>query len=102
VSPLTLKRCVGGETETLDGAVLCVLRDDEEVACDLIERFDSDRRELTRGIARRLGRWAMTNGMRLVVLMKPYSNQFYQRMAESGILTARGKSDGTRGVDAWR
>jgi hypothetical protein len=93
---------VGGEIDTLDGAVLCVLRDDDKVACDLIKRFEGDRRELTRGNARRLGRWAMTNGMRLVMLMKPYPNQFYQRMAESGILSARGKSDGMQGVDAWR
>jgi hypothetical protein len=40
----------------------------------------------------------MTNGMRLIVVMEPYSGPFYQRMAESGIPTARGKSDRVGGV----
>jgi hypothetical protein len=33
----------------------------------------------------------MTNGMRLVVVMGPHSSPFYQRMAESGVLAARGE-----------
>jgi hypothetical protein len=49
--------------ETLDGAVLCVAR-------DLTERRD----DAAWGMARRWGRWAMTNGMRLVVLTEPHSS----------------------------
>lgn len=49
--------------ETLDGAVLCVARD-----------FTAERRDAAWGMARRWGRWAMTNGMRLVVLTEPHSS----------------------------
>lgn len=50
--------------DTLDGAVLCVARD-----------FTAERRDdAAWGMARRWGRWVMTNGMSLVVLTEPHSS----------------------------
>lgn len=74
--------------------MLPVVRDDNDVARDLVER-----REGARGIARVWGRWAMTNGMRLAVLEeKPYSSLL---LLENGRVRSpegagKGASDGSR------
>lgn len=72
--------------------MLGVVRDDDDVARDFAER-----REGARGIARRWGRWAMTNGMRLVVLKEePYSSLL---LLENGRVRSpeRAKKEGREG-----